>query len=86
MERAVVLTEAGKNIEIYHLSEKVRSNPALQCGEFEMRGKLKEMTQCLEKQALAAALEECGGNKTMAAKRLGLSRFGLTNKIKRYGL
>jgi Nif-specific regulatory protein len=86
MERAVVLAEAGKNIEIFHLSEKVRSNPALQCGEFKMRGKLRDMTESLEKQALAAALEECGGNKTLSAKRLGLSRFGLLKKIKRYGL
>ena len=33
-----------------------------------------------------AALRATGGNKSHAAKQLGLSRYGLLHKIKRFGL
>jgi DNA-binding NtrC family response regulator len=33
---------------------------------------------------IAEALRACGGNKAQAAKRLGLSRQGLLNKLRRY--
>ena len=39
-----------------------------------------------EKEALRHALAETGGNRTHAAALLGISRRGLINKLKRYGL
>lgn len=39
-----------------------------------------------ERDYIASVLEEAGGSKTMAAKILGLSRKGLWEKCKRYGL
>ncbi|WKN20266.1 sigma-54-dependent Fis family transcriptional regulator [Azotobacter vinelandii] len=39
-----------------------------------------------EMNAIAAALRECRGNVRLAAKRLGVSRGGLYNKMNRYGL
>jgi transcriptional regulator PpsR len=43
-------------------------------------------TETIERQAIVAALGECGGNRTAAARRLGLSRQGLHAKLKKYGL
>jgi len=53
-------------------------------------GSLKEVvkaeTRRLEKDLIARALEETGGNVTQAAKKLGLSRKGLQLKMKELGL
>ncbi len=40
----------------------------------------------LEARLIREALSRTGGNRTEAARRLGLSRQGLLNKIKRYGI
>ena len=40
----------------------------------------------IEKEAVVAALERFGGNRTKAAKALGIGRRTLQNKIKQYGL
>jgi DNA-binding NtrC family response regulator len=37
-----------------------------------------------EKQAIFAAIEVCGGNKTRAAERLGISIRTIQRKLKRY--
>jgi transcriptional regulator of acetoin/glycerol metabolism len=39
-----------------------------------------------EKQTIIDVLKECEGNRTKAAKQLGISRRGLYNKLKEYGL
>ena len=40
----------------------------------------------VEREELLAALEECGGNKSQAAKRLGLPRSTFFSKLKRHGI
>ncbi len=40
----------------------------------------------LEKQSLAAAMESTGGNKTQAAKLVGLSRTAFLRRLEKYGL
>jgi DNA-binding NtrC family response regulator len=47
---------------------------------------LREHVDELERQLVVEALEATGGNRTHAAARLGLSRFGLRKKMKRLGL
>lgn len=49
-------------------------------------GSLKEATEALERRMIASALEEEDGNISRSAERLGLSRVGLRNKIRRLGL
>ena len=39
-----------------------------------------------EKEAILEALERCGGNRTKAAKELGITRKTLLNKVKAYGI
>jgi Nif-specific regulatory protein len=47
---------------------------------------LKERIEDLEKGAIQEALQSCIQNKRQAAKLLGLSRQGLLDKMKRYGI
>ncbi|NHZ91753.1 response regulator [Massilia sp. CCM 8733] len=65
---------------------------ALACGEaaapvvLEGDGLLDAQVAALEKRLIVAALDETSHNHTHAAKQLGISRVGLLNKMKRYGL
>jgi transcriptional regulator PpsR len=43
-------------------------------------------TEVIERKAIIRALELCNGNRTAAARRLGLSRQSLHAKLKKYGL
>ena len=43
-------------------------------------------TRALEERRLREALDRAHGNKTRAARSLGLSRQGLLKKLRRYGL
>lgn len=43
-------------------------------------------TEVIERKAILRALEHCDGNRTAAARQLGLSRQSLHAKLKRYGL
>ena len=47
---------------------------------------LKPRVERLERSLIADALARARGNQTVAARTLGLSRFGLQKKLKRYGL
>jgi Nif-specific regulatory protein len=47
---------------------------------------LKDAVEQLEREMIAEALATTSHNQQQAARKLGLSRQGLINKIKRYGL
>ena len=49
-------------------------------------GSFKDQVGALERQLIAEALERAGGNRTQAAKELGIYRRLLYDKIKEYGL
>ncbi|MFH0787201.1 MAG: sigma-54 dependent transcriptional regulator [Pseudomonadota bacterium] len=82
--RALTLAPAQGRITSDLLSDTIRniSNKSLDFN----KGTVQEMTNRLEQVLVKEALEEAGGNRTRAAQKLGLSRRGLLNKIKRYGL
>ena len=50
------------------------------------QGTVQAVTDQMERSLVQKALEEFNGNRTRAAEKLGLSRRGLLNKIRRYGL
>jgi two-component system, NtrC family, response regulator AtoC len=88
MERAVVLQQGGI-IEREHLPERVTegipvgdASPMAIADGVDMRVQIAEV----ERAAIVAALEACGGNQTHAAQRLGLSRRALIYKLEKYGL
>lgn len=87
IERAMTLAAAEKEIREEHLSEKVKgtSEKAIVLEGVE-EGKLLEVTEAIEKRMIRRALEKTGGNRTQAARALGLTRQGLHNKIVRYNI
>ncbi|MCU0589031.1 MAG: sigma 54-interacting transcriptional regulator [Syntrophobacteraceae bacterium] len=86
IERAVALVEDHGVIELEHLSRSLRSGAVCTNGPEPPGTTLKEKVEHLEISALREALAKHSGNKTLAARELGLSRFGLIKKIQRYQL
>ncbi len=81
VERASILA-AGEWILPEHLP------PALRGGGKRPPGKLRTPGKSLaeiEREAIMEALERCGGNRTKAAKELGISRRKLLYRLKEYG-
>ena len=67
--------------------KKTSEKSQAEVGEASYGGKtLAEIKDRCEGKALRGALQTCQGNKTEAAKILGISIRSLYNKLKRYGL
>jgi len=79
IERAAVLNEKAvlERGDFAHAPRTTHDAPA---------GTLKDLVEVAERQAITAALEESGGNRREAAKRLGVSLRTLFYKIDRYGI
>jgi transcriptional regulator with GAF, ATPase, and Fis domain len=86
LERAVAMAEPGELIQMAHLSEKMQTKSATVYSGMGVQGTLKQMVEKLEKSVLIETVKNQKGNKTRAAKELGMSRYGLTKKMQRYGL
>lgn len=89
MRRAVVYSR-GPLIDAADLSEALQATPA--GGPPALRRasaaalSLPDEVEELEKERIRAALSACGQNQVRTARKLGLSRQGLINKLKRYGI
>ena len=81
VERAIALTEPGQDVALATLVDPNAPARRRRSGGF-----LRDQVEVLEIECIRDALETHAGNKTHAAKALGLSRVGLGKKIKRYGL
>ena len=80
LERALILS-GGKDITIEHLPDLELSkieDESFEPGETTLEE--------LEKKMLISALEKSGGNKSKAAKLLGITRRMIYTKLKKYGL
>ena len=86
MERALTMAGGEETLSEDFLSDKIRRL----AGSFEKddfdksSGSLKDVVQRVECRMIEEALEGTGGNRSRAAKSLGLSRQGLLNKITAY--
>ena len=78
MQRAAVMAGSRRSIEPADLGLRAVAAPD---GD-----SLADQIEALERRAVASALNAEGGNRSRAAKRLGLSRQGLLNKLARFGL
>ena len=76
LERAAILCE-GALIDTSHL--------ALQPGNRSLRSDTTDLS-VVERTTISKVLHECRGNKTKAARRLGLSRTQLHLRIRKYRL
>ncbi len=81
VERAIALAAPGEPISDRHLPSGISPAPSLPSA-----GTLRDRVEQLEIQAIQEALDRCGGNRTRAARALGLSRLGLRQKMRRLGL
>ncbi|HSR97847.1 MAG TPA: helix-turn-helix domain-containing protein, partial [Kofleriaceae bacterium] len=89
IRRLVALTGDGEYITTQHMSPAVLAavrRPALTLPWSRNGHTLKAQVESLEKYLVHETLERCQWNQSKAAGELGLSRVGLANKIRRYGL
>jgi len=91
IRRTVATVENGEFITLHHLSAEIaRSRPRHDRAPAQSVGldghSLKDRVERLEVALVCAALELHRWNHTRAAEELGLSRVGLSNKLKRYGI
>ena len=80
------LTLAGQKGEIKaeYLSEKITVSSEKHLSIRETEGTLQEVTERIEQKMVLEALRKSNGNRSQAARILGLTRQGLLNKITRY--
>ncbi len=81
MECAALLCTAGE-VSVAHLPPRLREIAAPAPSPQSLR----ESLDGLERERILAVLAECGGNRTRAARRLGISRQTLTTKLDAYGV
>ncbi|MBT8331460.1 MAG: sigma 54-interacting transcriptional regulator [Deltaproteobacteria bacterium] len=84
IERALTLAGSDSEITPEYLSERVRSSANAGGHLAPPPATLKEATAKVERQMVMEALRKSGGNRSQAARELGLTRQGLLNKIARY--
>ncbi len=86
IRRMVALAKDGEYLTTEVLSPAILSVPSRARGITPPGKTLKEKVEGLEKQVVGEVLSRHRWNQSRAANELGLSRVGLANKIKRYGL
>ena len=87
VERAVLLCGDEARIDVVHLSEKIVGTAvAASTPRAPRSGSLKTALAEVEREMIAAALERHDGNRTRASEELAVSRWGLVQKIKAYGI
>jgi two-component system response regulator HydG len=82
VERAIALATPGEAVSGRHLALAGDAGSLA----IPLTGNLRERLEQVEAEAIRVALERAGGNRTQAAKALGLSRLGLRQKLRRLGL
>ncbi|MCG3110204.1 MAG: sigma-54 dependent transcriptional regulator [Candidatus Manganitrophus sp. SB1] len=88
IERGVLLSQ-GPLLRLEDLPEELHCTPSLTATEESsspdrIKERMKSIKGQMEREMIVAALHETGGNVTLAAKQLGLSRKGLQLKMKAY--
>ena len=93
--RLVALNDS-ETVEASLLSPRVRQGqanttpaaPEATIGDWSegLNGNLRERMEALERRVLLQAMQRHQGNKSRAARELGLSRVGLRAKLTRYGM
>jgi len=86
IQRLVLVVEPEQIITMEHLSSHIRKVEMLIEEVAPEGGTLRARMEEVEKWILINALKENGGNKSITARVLGISREGLHKKLQKYGL
>jgi len=89
MERALAMAGEGKVIRREFLSDRIRGMPQQGWIDGDADASaltLRDSIQRMEAQIIRRALAATGGNRSQAAKSLGISRQGLLNKVAAYDI
>jgi transcriptional regulator with GAF, ATPase, and Fis domain len=88
IERGHILAGEGGNISVRCLSPRIRESIETKIDNKAVANPvtLKQAIEQIEKSMIQDALDNCSGNRSIAARRLGLSRQGLLNKIHKFGV
>ncbi|RMG45538.1 MAG: sigma-54-dependent Fis family transcriptional regulator [Candidatus Dadabacteria bacterium] len=86
IERLVIMSGADQVIDVDYLSAHIVGSKSLALAARPKSSKLKEAIEDLERQMILEALRRLGGNKSEAARELGISRSSLISKVQTYGL
>jgi transcriptional regulator with GAF, ATPase, and Fis domain len=82
-----LITLAGDQIDYSVVSEVIKSGPVPELLTDRFKDlDLNQRVEAIEKHEIVRALGEAGGNKSRAARKLGISRFTLQRKIDKYRL
>ncbi|MEZ5065052.1 MAG: sigma 54-interacting transcriptional regulator [bacterium] len=85
VERAVAMASGEAMIRLEDLAAHVSANGTSSMPvELAADQSLSDLVETIEKELVERALRETGGNRSHAARSLGISRRGLLNKIARY--
>ncbi|RLC24463.1 MAG: hypothetical protein DRH56_06615 [Deltaproteobacteria bacterium] len=84
IERALTIAGKGNNINVTYLSERIIGAIRQDDYSFNSQTTLPEAVTRLERMMVSNVLDRTQGNRSKAAKLLGLTRQGLLNKIARY--
>ena len=84
VRRALLLAGEAKRIGTEVLTEVIRENASP--GKLRFDGTLKAAILEVKRKMIVDALNRSGGNRTHAARILGMSRWGLVQKIEKYGI
>jgi DNA-binding NtrC family response regulator len=86
VERTVALTPSGGTADFAELRSRGPRERLTAMIPERPTATLRELVYEFERRIIAQALERHGGNRTRAAKDLGITRQGLSQKISRFGL
>jgi len=86
VQRLVIQADTDSVVTPELLSPRVRQIESVLLSANAAKGSLKEMVDQVERHILMDALREHNGNKTAAAKTLGITREGLHKKLKQLGI
>ncbi|MDZ7579952.1 MAG: sigma 54-interacting transcriptional regulator [Deltaproteobacteria bacterium] len=84
IERALTLAGGDSELKVDYLSEKMIATTPKEAAPCLAGLPLQKAIEQLERRLVASALQAANGNRSQAARDLGLTRQGLLNKIKRY--
>ena len=84
IERALTLAGDDGEIKVEYLSERIKGSADKGVRSGDDPATIQEATARLERKMVVDALRRTGGNRSQAARILGLTRQGLLNKIARY--